>query len=524
MRNLEVPPCPDWMSEPNRLTWHLGTPEDRRWREDKFASLPSLFQVPLARTYCDLVVRSGCRTAKLHLLEVTDRFNSLLCRLAIDPDNLDRYAKLRADSCRRVRSKAASEERAYWIIAKSIRRIGFQPPAVEEPVTLSGALKRLSSNRWWRMMLHRQALANFENTAIQCGLTYSKAGLYISEEAFRAVAAKRIRNNKILQSLVAINELGQEYTLDYLASLSVSNPVNRRNELMARLSGFDVTAKKLGHSGLFITITCPSRMHPRFKTSGDINPNYDLTTPKQAQQYLCRLWSRIRTKLNNTGIHIYGFRVAEPQHDGTPHWHLLLYTRPGNIKRIKKEIRRYALQDSPDEAGAKKHRCTFKRIDWSKGSGVGYIAKYISKNIDGEHLDEDLHGKSAKESAKRVSAWASVHGIRQFQQFGGPTVTSWRELRKIDHAPEGVLNDAREAADSGNWELFTEVFGGIECPRKNHRIQLLRVYSDALGLYGEPIGESIMGVTDGKDVLLTRIHTWSINKAKEAPGMPSSAG
>ncbi|NQV68847.1 MAG: replication endonuclease [Pseudohongiella sp.] len=518
----KAPLCPAYKSESERLTWHIGTPDDRRWREKQFKVLPFQFQTPIARTYCNLYARSGCQSANFYLLEVAKRFSSLLCRLSIDSDELRNYAKLRAAGCRQVLSEAFSEITAYSKLERSLNRLGFLPPAIEDPITLSGALNRLSNERWWRSMLHSKALTSFENTAIQSGLTHSKAGLYISDEAFRAVASKRVRNNEILQSLIAINELGQEYTLGYLASLSVSNPVNRRNELMARLSGFDVTAKKLNHTGLFITITCPSRMHPRFKSSGDINPKYDLTTPKQAQQYLCKLWARIRTKLNNNGIHIYGFRVSEPQHDGTPHWHLLLYTAPKHVKRIMREIKSYALQDSSDERGASKIRCNYKLIDWTKGTGVGYIAKYISKNIDGMHLDKDLHGESAEQSAKRVTAWASVHGIRQFQQFGGPTVTSWRELRKIDQAPEGILSDAREAADLGNWELFTEIFGGIECRRKDQRVQLLRVYSDEPGLYGEPKGECVIGVTSGSENLVTRYHVWTIEKAKNASEVPNA--
>ena len=263
---------------------------------------------------------------------------------------------------------------------------------------------------------------------------------------------------------------------------------------MARLFGFDKIAKEFDHLGLFITITCPSRMHARYGKTGHVNPRYDKTTPNEAQKYLCRVWARMRAKLKNTGIHVYGFRVAEPQHDGTPHWHILLYTHRRNEQTIREMCLDYALQDSPDEKGAKERRCVFKVIDWNKGTGIGYIAKYISKNIDGEHLDTDLHGNDAKNTALRVAAWASIHKIRQFQQFGGPSVTCWREFRKISSAPSGLLEEARAAADSGDWELFTKLLGGTQINRKEQPIKLHREFSDECGKYGEPKGLLIEGV------------------------------
>lgn len=51
-------------------------------------------------------------------------------------------------------------------------------------------------------------------------------------------------------------------------------------------------------------------------------------------------------------------------------------------------------------------------------------------------MDADLYGQEAASSAARITAWASLSDIRKFQQIGGPSVTVWRELRRLD--TEGV--------------------------------------------------------------------------------------
>lgn len=60
-------------------------------------------------------------------------------------------------------------------------------------------------------------------------------------------------------------------------------------------------------------------------------------------------------------------------------------------------------------------------INPRKGTPTSYIAKYISKNIDGSGLAKEISketGKSLRDSAEHVSAWASLHRVQQFRFFG----------------------------------------------------------------------------------------------------------
>jgi hypothetical protein len=147
-----------------------------------------------------------------------------------------------------------------------------------------------------------------------------------------------------------------------------------------------------------------------------------------AQQYrLPDALTLIRAELHRRGIQPYGFRVVEPHHDGTPHWHLLLFMPPEHRATVREVMRHYALQEDGDEPGAALHRFKAIAIDPDKGTAAGYIAKYIAKNIDGHALEKDLLDKPAQQAAEQITTWATTWGIRQFQQIGGPSVTVWRQ-------------------------------------------------------------------------------------------------
>lgn len=133
-----------------------------------------------------------------------------------------------------------------------------------------------------------------------------------------------------------VNELGQEYSLQELAEKSLANPSNRRKELMVRIRCTEEILKELAHDGLFYTITCPSGMYARYR--------YDGTSPRQAQEYLSKLWTQTPAKLARQGIEYYGFRVVEPHHDGTSYWHLLLFAEKPHAETLTNVLRDYVIR------------------------------------------------------------------------------------------------------------------------------------------------------------------------------------
>lgn len=417
-------------------------------------------------------------------------------------------------------------------------------------------LVRLLDESWWQRKINRAWAIYCELIAILTGQVRKGVSPYASAHAVREFTQRKAAQRAWMAGMSAVNEeLGQEIDLADAIMASVANPEIRRHELMVRMRGFEDMAQEQGKLGLFLTLTAPSSYHAWRQGSKDKsktyqNDKFNGATPTETNRLLCKQWARVRAALAREGIRPFGFRVVEPHHDATPHWHCLLFINPAHerilltqlayhftavdreelklpngakLDELAKTAKRNKGEDvfdllditDKDTIKALNPRVNWKVIDPTKGSATGYIAKYIAKNIDGHKVGMDYEAEAPVDHTTiAVAAWASCWRIRQFQQIGGPAVSVWRELRRLgDEVIEWdcILEAARTAADNNRWGDFIDAMGGIDLPRKEHLIRLSKRLDEAANKYGEDVLKLMGVITDiGQTTAVTRTEGWQI--------------
>lgn len=502
----------------------------------------------------------------------------------------------------KIASKELIEEEipeviGYEELAEFVTQFGIAPPRKlkeQTELTALNDISRMLDSQWWYGRLNRSRKIMREHLAIAMGQVSSKASPYSSWDCVREHQEQQKANYNYIKQHQLIDEMtGEEVDMWDMVKGSVANPAIRRHELMVRCRGCEEIGNELGLQGLFLTLTTPSKYHNSYKKGGFIE-HWEGTSPRDAQDYLNNVWQRIRAKLGRDEIRWFGVRVAEPHHDGTPHWHLLIWVRPEDVADVRKIFIYYAVEEDKNELypmfdrnetrATKKQaiqgpinykpRCDLGYIDPEKGTATGYIAKYISKNIDGYAMDGELSdetGKSVKDIAKNVGAWKSRWNIRQFQFFGGAPVTTYRELRRFANQNKNafmqylfmqervdllsiysmlqrdlvgpikpsrlisneellqVMGDSYEsrskdddatiietlrAADKGNWQGYIMGQGGPFVKRAD--LMITNVYEELP--FASPHGETVRkleGFQTPESVVKTRLKVWTIQKKSE---------
>lgn len=200
----------------------------------------------------------------------------------------------------------------------------------------------------------------------------------------------------------------------------------------------------------------------------------------------------------------YGVRVAEPHHDGTVHWHLLCFMRKEERRAIIALLRKFAIREDCEELGNNTGpRFKSELINQRKGTPTSYIVKNINKNIDACGLANEISkvtGRSLRDNAEHVNAWASLHRVQQFRFFWIPGRQAYRELRLLtgqtarQHADKKagapVLDNPRldavmVAADAGYFTTYIMKQGGVLVPRKHHLVRTAYELNDGPSTYGD---------------------------------------
>ncbi|MGJ8514656.1 hypothetical protein R84981_001147 [Carnimonas sp. R-84981] len=434
--------------------------------------------------------------------------------------------------------RTAGMRRAVAVGERLCRRHQIEAPAAS--LSFSSRLARLMCSRWWRRRLRVLSGRRIEQLMRDVGRVHKRAGVYASDLSLAKRRSQKVRNNALLEAFVAINQNGEQYTLAELSELGLANPSHRYSEMMLRIRDTEAEALRLGHQGLFFTWTCPSKYHPVNSGSCKPNPKYNGATPRKAHKYLTKLWAKVRAKFGRENVGIYGMRVVEPHHDGTPHWHLMLWVKPESADYVTQVMRDYALAEDGSEPGAKYHRFDVEKIEQKKGGAISYLAKYVGKGVNHTKAgDVDQYGNDIATAANRIETWAATWGIRQFQFVGLPSVSVWRELRKINERTEDEFKQWQlifdyepahseftrrlvAACDSGQWDQFMRLMGGPMVPMKDRparswtvdRPDTNRLDAKARGQYGE-IVKATFGVTILGDEYLTRFNRWEVKHRRE---------
>ncbi|AWN16619.1 replication endonuclease [Salinisphaera sp. LB1] len=435
------------------------------------------------------------RPANIQLREFVEASQGLLPPSATG-DDIRAFAKRRSHECEQSMRRVNGDEMATYAAGHGVvSRFGLVPPTPNRNRTLFGCIERMRDEGWWRNQLHKIHGRKHEQQARSFGLVHKRAGLYISEYGFQRYIGRQESNARALNDTMAVCETGEEFSLAEIADKGLSNPSIRRNEMMGRINGIERYAEARGDVALFASITTPPELHAVHSKSLEPGDGQHVT-PREGQEWLMAQWKKFRAKLKRASINAYGLRVAEPHHDGTPHWHVLLFVDPAQADLLRRMLTVYFVAGSTDRA-RQERACDIQAIDPQRGSATGYIAKYISKGMDGHGLDYaatlDSDGQQVgletdpKDAAQRVRAWASQWGIRQFQFMGTPAIGPWRELRRIRNEIEGnpKAEALRKAADEGDYARYMELMGGAAVKASARPAHVRYAADTECGRYGE---------------------------------------
>lgn len=303
-------------------------------------------------------------------------------------------------------------------------------------------LRRVARRQWRRDRSHRQRIAHPTKTE---WCTSVDAAMHSEDQARHA---------------------GMTETMEMVASDGATCRIPSRDksdkaryaQLLAICKGIAEISRDAGLQPALVTITLPSQWHSVTTARGGRRPNpaWNKSSPSKANKVLQRQWARFRSAISRRGIRNEWVRAVQAHKDCSPHWHLVMWASPNAWPMISELMRRYFVDDLPDDTGATTdHRLEIKSIQGGHAGAVAYLSRtiaYIGRATVGVGCNVDSNKKDAAE-AEATAAWASTNSIRRFST-SLTRATVWRMLRRADVRVPPELQEAQEAAREGRYADF----------------------------------------------------------------------
>ena len=333
------------------------------------------------------------------------------------------YSKNRlAEQTQALIQHAKSEKEALTLGQAQFKAAGLSPPKGKHT---QGTLLRMIDPDIWERKLRQRSKQKAEKIIRDQGRIFKKGEVYSSDYNVNNFIQMQKDNKAFLKRQHILSDHGDELSLATIAASSIANLSHRRTEMMTRMRGTEETAQQKGLICLFITFTAASIFHPKrfVKTTGAFidNPRYrpvlnlknaqgkiqkTPNTPKEAHAFIKRIVNRSIAKFKRENIDYMGYKVVEPHHDGTPHWHMAFFVHPEQTQQATDIFTHYALQEYGEEQGAKQHRLIIKIMIPNKA-----VSQAIWPNTSVKVFQVRMWVKIMKQGwMRKIPIFASWHG------------------------------------------------------------------------------------------------------------------
>jgi len=267
---------------------------------------------------------------------------------------------------------------------------------------------------------------NLERERLDREMGYYEENTFVGSESLR-LRAQQIENNERF-----LKKHFQVSTSELETSIHSNQAKKYFAENYNACIGAEEYARDLGYGCFFITLTVPGHMHAN---PASRNNTWDGTTIKEAHNYLAQKWKKFTNDLSRKKYNIkmsngdlFGYRAVEPHADGTPHWHVLLYSAHELLKGPILTLLKKHFSEKSEAL-----TISFFPMDSEDESSppISYIVKYLSGAV---YFDSNSFASNNDEQikAQQVDAWKSAVRLRSFQRFGKTApMTYWRLFRKF---------------------------------------------------------------------------------------------